>query len=86
SQVSVYPNPTNQIATIEVLSKIVHGDGLLKVYDVSGRQLMSQGVKILKGENTITLDKQVLNLNKGIIYYDLSFGDQTHQGKLIIVE
>lgn len=86
SQVSVYPNPTNQIATIEVLSKIVHGDGLLKVYDVSGRQLMSQDVKILKGENTITLDKQVLNLNKGIIYYDLSFGDQTHQGKLIIVE
>jgi len=86
SQVSVYPNPTNRIATIEVLSERDYIDGKLDIYDVSGRQLMSNEVEIAKGKNTITLDKQVFNLNKGIIYYNLSFGEHSHNGKLIIIE
>ena len=86
SQVSVYPNPTNRIATIEVLSQQGFDVGQLIIYDVAGRQLLSQEVAISKGQNTIILDKQVLNLNKGIIYYDLTFGDESHKGKIIIVE
>lgn len=86
SQVSIYPNPTNRRSTLEIISHQAYSDGVLTIYDASGRQLLSNDVAIVKGKNMLTIDKQVLDITKGMIYYDLTFGEESHQGKLLIVE
>lgn len=58
--VNLYPNPTIDNFTIDLVSADTYNESTVQVFDMSGRQLMSQTVQIQQGANKFTLSANKL--------------------------
>ncbi len=85
TQVSLYPNPVSLETTLEVLSAQRFDNAMLKIYDATGRVLTTRQVSIGIGRNLITMSREDWLVDRGVVYYDLSLGMESHQGKIIVV-
>jgi hypothetical protein len=74
-QVSVYPNPTNDKATVSVQSKVKE-NAVLRVVNLQGKVVMEQSVSVVVGSNEFSIN--LGNLPKG--YYFASVKGNTTQG------
>jgi hypothetical protein len=73
SQALPYPNPTNDMVTIP-LGASVNGKVLLNVFDLSGRELMTQSIN---GTANNALRVDASSLNSGMHLFRLTFEDGT---------
>ncbi len=74
-QVSVYPNPTSDKATVSVQSKVKE-NAVLRVVNLQGKVVMEQSVSVVVGSNEFSIN--LGNLPKG--YYFASVKGNTTQG------
>ncbi len=84
--VSIYPNPTNQTATLAYhLDK--KGDMKMELVDVLGKKLMQVNNNgQLEGDYSIQISKNELNLQSGIYFVRMTIDNTTVTKKLIISE
>ncbi|MCZ2099951.1 MAG: T9SS type A sorting domain-containing protein [Chitinophagales bacterium] len=61
------------------------GTGVLKVMDMTGKQVFTTQREFVKGYNTITIENAQLN-GAGIYYYQLETGDFLATKKMILIE
>lgn len=78
------PNPWVESTDIK-FALPADGNVELIVRDVTGRLLLSQTKEFSKGRNTITLNADDLNA-KGILIYDIKFGEKTITGKMLNIK
>lgn len=73
ASVSVYPNPF--AASFEVsFDSRVNGDGAVALYDITGRMVSIQNIKVHAGVNTIQVDAQTVN--SGLYFTSLLINGQ----------
>ncbi|MCX6296053.1 MAG: M43 family zinc metalloprotease [Bacteroidetes bacterium] len=86
ANVSIYPNPTAQTATISYyLNK--KGDTKIELMDILGKKLMEiNNNNQLEGDHSIQISKHELNLINGIYFVKLTIDNTTITKKLIITE
>ncbi|MBA3971303.1 MAG: T9SS type A sorting domain-containing protein [Bacteroidetes bacterium] len=86
SNVSIYPNPANQTATLSYhLDK--KGDAKIEVLDVLGKKIMEVNSKDqAEGDHSVHISKQDLNMVNGIYFVKFTIGGNTITKKLIISE
>ncbi|MFK7908846.1 MAG: nuclear transport factor 2 family protein [Chitinophagales bacterium] len=83
SAISVMPNPFRNTTSFEIeLAK--EGEFLFQVFDVSGRQVSSQSLKLNEGNNKFTFDGS--HLNNGMYNYRLSNYQGFVSGKMIVLD
>lgn len=80
---SLYPNPANGNVNIQLGSAITTS-GTVKIYDLTGRVVMSRAVVVPWGESTMELD--VSNLSKGGYHFTIQTRDQTLLQKQFLVD
>jgi hypothetical protein len=78
--VSITPNPVTNVSAIQITSPL-KGEGILRVFNEVGAQVMSQTMSVTKGNNRIIFDSD--QLNAGMFYYSIQFDDFHQSGKLI---
>jgi hypothetical protein len=61
------------------------GEAKFRVVDVTGRVLVNQTIKAVKGENVITLKRADIAAT-GVVYYQIESGDFTAIKKMVIIE
>lgn len=86
SNVSVFPNPTNQTSTLyyHLNSK---GNTNIQLVDVLGKKLMEINNKEQsEGDYTISISKQSLGLKSGIYFIKLTVNNNSITKKLIVTE
>ncbi len=86
ANVSVFPNPTNQSATLSyTLNK--KGDVRIALIDVLGKQIMEvNNLGQLEGEHSVEISKQELNLQNGVYFIKFSIDNSSITKKLVISE
>ena len=86
ANVSIYPNPTEQTATLSFhLNK--KGDTKIELIDVLGKKIMEvNNNNQLEGEHSIQISKHDLNLINGIYFVKFTIDNTTITKKLIITE
>ena len=78
--IAVYPNPaTNQLNVL--ISASASANTLMRVYDVTGKEMMSNGVSLQKGINTIELD--ISTLAKASYMLDISLNNKSFVEKFV---
>lgn len=82
TQLDVYPNPANDIATLTFTAN-KKGKAMIKVYNNIGQQV-NEFSKDLSSEGTTQLDMNVANYKPGIYFINTSIGSQTISRKLIV--
>ena len=86
SNVSIYPNPTNQTTTLSY-TLIKQGNVKIEVMDVLGKKLMDVTKNNqAEGDYTFQISKQELNLLSGIYFVKFSIDNTSITKKLIISE
>lgn len=78
----LFPNPTNSISYMDVVSK---NKGTLKldVYDLLGKRIFGyKNINLEKGYNQIAID--CITLQAGTYYVNLTYLDETYTQKLVI--
>ena len=78
------PNPWSQITTISVNSQIT-GTAILTLKDALGRIVISKNVKLLEGNNDITLTKNEIGAS-GMYFYSLTMDDKQQTKQMIKIE
>jgi hypothetical protein len=78
------PNPWNSETTINFRLP-VSGEVMLKVRDVTGRIVYTSNGLFQKGDNTILLTKEQLG-GSGILFYDLTFGNEVKTMKMLNIK
>ena len=76
SEITIYPNPTNDFIKIEVKNFSSHV--LFKIFDISGKEILTRYV-----ENQII---SVGQLNSGFYPYQIIQNDNVKTGKLISIK
>ncbi len=83
---SIYPNPTSQTATL-TYSLIKKGDVRIELVDVLGKKLMEvSNPGQLEGNHTFEISKQDLALKNGVYFVRFSIDNSSVTKKLIISE
>ncbi len=86
SNVSIFPNPANETATVSYLLN-KSGDVKIELVDVLGKKIMeSSNVNQTQGEHTFQISKQDLNLRNGVYFVKFSVDNSTITKKLVISE
>ncbi len=75
------PNPWITTTSIEIGMPEV-GQVVLRVKDVTGKLLLSKDLKLTKGKNMVTIDRDDLPYS-GILLYEVEYGDQVVTKKMI---
>lgn len=86
ANVSIYPNPASETATIAyTLGK--KGDVHISLVDVLGKQVMAvNNLGQAEGDYTFQISKQELNLRNGVYFVKFSINNSTVTKKLVISE
>lgn len=76
ASLSVYPNPTNSVATVSLGQKPING---LSVYDLTGKQVIEH-----KGLNTTIHTIHTIDLARGIYLLEVKSGETVYRSKLVV--
>ncbi len=81
--VNVFPNPsTDEVNVVYSLDKT--SSVSLEVYDISGKKIWKQHKKMQNsGQHSIKLNKNSLNITKGVYFYNLKINGTSSNGKII---
>ena len=58
-------------------------EATLTVYDETGRTIYVQKGRFAKGQNAVTLDREILGQTTGVLYYQLQSGEHTASRKMV---
>jgi len=83
NNINLYPNPAKSNIKIE-LDLDSKKEVLIKLFDVSGKEILSQGKSLSKGKNTIEYD--VSKISSGIYIVNIFDGDVVMFSRNIIIE
>ncbi len=78
----LYPNPASDLVVMEYNSP-QDGDAIVRVFDVTGRVVMTERPTVFAGPNVIRYD---LNLTPGLYIMELQQGEETISAKFTVVE
>lgn len=86
ANVSIYPNPASQTATLSYSLK-KKGDVKITLVDVLGKQIMQvNNVAQAEGDYSFEISKQALDLKNGVYFVKFSVDNSTITKKLVISE
>lgn len=86
ANVSIYPNPSNQTATLSYHLN-VKGDTKIELIDVLGKKIMeTSNNNQAEGDYNVQISKTELNLLNGIYFVKFTINNSTITKKLIITE
>lgn len=79
----VFPNPaSSEISLVVPFGK--HGEGILTIFDITGKQITSQ---TLSGDRTVkTFNMDVSAYDNGLYFVNFKSGEKTYTQKLVIAE
>ncbi len=78
------PNPFNTNTSISfVLPE--EGNASLKVYDVTGKVILSKNQNFAKGLNTVIVNEKELGAS-GVLYYQVTYGSNSATRKMILLD
>ena len=80
-KLSLYPNPANSLLTLE-LAEIPEHPVLISIFDITGRQINTEPLVFLKGNNQIQLD--IANFHTGV--YLLKFVSSEANGGAMFIK
>lgn len=83
NELSIYPNPTNDKATISLISnsnEILH----YTLYDAIGKQIEQKELLITTGINTLEINSKQMQLSKGIYFIKFASNGNETLKKLIV--
>jgi hypothetical protein len=83
NELSIYPNPTNDKATISLISNSNEKLNYV-LYDALGKQIEQKELFITPGFNNLEINSKQLQLSKGIYFIKLTSGEKEITKKLII--
>ena len=78
-----FPNPFNNSTVIEFFSS-ESKDVIVTVYDITGRQVLSDVINANHGNNRYSFNSG--NLNSGVYFYVLDFGGKREYSKMILLK
>jgi hypothetical protein len=81
SEISLFPNPSNDKVNISFIST-AENNLTITVFDVSGRQIISQQATTTEGQNNLGLD--VSQLQTGFYFVQVDNGSMRQQNRLVI--
>jgi hypothetical protein len=81
NMLSVYPNPVDNYVIVNLFSDNA-GNGVLRLIDNSGRQILTKSFIVSNGNNSIAVD-QLGNLPKGIYIIQIMFNNNLYNQKVI---
>lgn len=80
--VSLYPNPTKDLATVKIVTETTE-KAVIKVYDLQGKLVLSSIEKQLeKGENTVSIN--TTDLKNGLYFVDVTSGSKSKKIEMIV--
>ena len=83
NELSVYPNPTNDKATISLISNSNEKLNYV-LYDALGKQIEQKELLLTTGINTLEINSNQLQLSKGVYFIKLTSYGKEITRKLII--
>lgn len=83
NQLSVYPNPANDKATISIISSSNEKINYT-LFDAQGKLIEEKTLDVISGINTIEININQLQLSKGVYFIKLGVKDKTITKKLVI--
>lgn len=83
NELSIYPNPTNDKATISLISSSNENINYT-LFDVQGKLIESKILNITTGINTLEINTKQLQLSKGVYFIKLTSGEKEITKKLVI--
>jgi hypothetical protein len=78
------PNPFKGMSEIE-FNLPADGNVNFSLFDVTGKTLMNKNISGVKGENYLMINKNDINTT-GVVYYKMTFNNQSLTRKMIIIE
>ena len=78
NSISLYPNPTSGTFTLSYNSQTPILNSQLKIYDVLGQEVYTQGITNLN-QTTINISQ----LSNGVYFYQLTNNTETYRGKFV---
>jgi hypothetical protein len=78
-EVSVYPNPTNSLFTVQL--PYIEEEATIVVTDVAGKTILSRIVRDSEG-NKVSLN--LGDVAKGMYFVEVSLGDEHFRTKLVV--
>ena len=81
SEITLFPNPSNDKVNINFIST-AENNLTITVFDVSGRQIISQQATAIEGQNNLGLD--VSQLQTGFYFVQVDNGSMRQQNRLVI--
>lgn len=81
STISISPNPTKGLITLQLKSRYQSEQISINIYDLSGKNVFQQIVKTQMGNTSLTLD--VSNIQNGIYYLNINSKSRNETLKLI---
>ena len=80
--VSLYPNPTKDLATVKIVTETTE-KAVINVYDLQGKLVISSVEKqIEKGENTISIN--TADLKNGLYFVEVTSGNKSKKIEMIV--
>lgn len=83
NQLSVYPNPANEKATISIVS-LSNENIKYSLFDIHGKLIETKKLDIIEGINTLEININQLQLSKGIYFIKLATSKTQITKKLIV--
>ena len=81
NRLEIYPNPASENLNINIQSK-QNANAQLRIFDVSGKEMFINDIKITKGETLQKID--VSKFAKGIYVIQLTDADGSVIGKFVV--
>jgi hypothetical protein len=81
NSISVYPNPFDSYAIVNLYSD-KSGNGVLRLIDEAGRQILNKSFTVIGGNNNITID-QLGHLPKGIYVVQVMLNNNLYNQKIV---
>jgi hypothetical protein len=81
NSISVYPNPVDNFTIVNLYSD-KSGNGMLRLIDESGRQILTKSFTVIAGNNNLTID-QLGNLPKGVYVIQVMLNNNLYNQKIV---
>ena len=83
NELSLYPNPTNDIATLSLISPNAEKVNY-SIFDAQGKLIETKDLELNSGINTLQIDVQKLQLSKGVYFIKFALNGKEAVKKLIV--